>query len=148
MRALQETQAWIVSGSIVESVMVVAPPTLPQPALSDGESKVAMSDGELPVSKVQQSDEVEHTLDRGLWVGTRAMQQGWKIFVKVSRSIRESAKLLIPWFHGQLMERVPTCQRCQELHHECYGLPDRVCSHCQCDKKTCQDVVVEGESVL
>ena len=70
-----------------------------------------MSNREIPVSKVQRSDEVEHTLDKGLWVGTGATWQGWKIFVKVSHSfIRESAKLLIPWFKGQLMERVPTCQ--------------------------------------
>ena len=44
-------------------------------ALSDGESKVVMSDGEVPVSK---SDEVEHMLDKGLWVGTGATQWGWK----------------------------------------------------------------------
>jgi len=25
------------------------------------------------------------------------------------------------------------------------GLPDWVCGQCQCDKKTCQDVMVEGE---
>jgi len=43
------------------------------------------------------------------------------------------------------MTQVPTCQRCQDLHHECYGLADRVCSQCQRDKKTCQDVVVKGE---
>src|SRR5882724_13725148 len=86
VRALQETQAWIASGGIIKSMVVAAPPTLPQPALSDGESEVTMSNGELPVSKVQWSDEVEHTLDKGLWVGIGATQRGWKIFVKVSRS--------------------------------------------------------------
>ena len=45
-----------------------------------------MSDGEVPVSKVQWSDKVEHMLDKGLWVGTGAMRRGWKIFVKVSCS--------------------------------------------------------------
>ena len=45
-----------------------------------------MSDGELPVSKVQRLDEVEHMLDKGLWVGTGATWRGWKIFVKVSCS--------------------------------------------------------------
>jgi len=40
---------------------------------------------------------------------------------------------------------VPRCQRCQALNHECYGLSDKVCGRCQQDKKTCQDVVVEGK---
>jgi len=44
------------------------------------------------------------------------------------------------------MMRVPTCQLCWDLRHECYGIADWVCGQCQCDKKTCQDVVVEGES--
>src|SRR5882724_4928425 len=44
------------------------------------------------------------------------------------------------------MARTPTCQRCQALQHECYGLPDQVCGRCQRDKKTCQDVVVVGKS--
>src|SRR5882724_7583298 len=54
--------------------------------------------------------------------------------------------LLIFFSQDQLMTRAPTCQRCQSLRHECYGLPDRVCGRCQRDKKTCQDVVVEGKS--
>jgi len=33
-QALQDTQVWIVSGGIVENVVVVAPPTLPQPVTS------------------------------------------------------------------------------------------------------------------
>ena len=40
---------------------------------------------------------------------------------------------------------VPRCQRCQALNHECYGLSDKVCGRCQRDKKTCQDVIVEGK---
>jgi len=31
------------------------------------------------------------------------------------------------------------------LEHKCYGLADKVCGWCQCDKKMCQDVLVEGE---
>ena len=73
VHALQETQAWIASGGIVESVVVVAPPTLSRPDLSDGKSEVATSDREPPVSKVKWSDEVEHSLDKGLWAGTGAM---------------------------------------------------------------------------
>jgi len=87
MRALQETQAWIALGGIVESVVVVAPPTLSRPDLSDGESEVMTSDGEPPVSKIKQSDEVEHSLDKGLWAGTGATRRGWQIFVKVRRSL-------------------------------------------------------------
>src|SRR5882724_8475742 len=66
------------------------PPTLPPPlAHSDGESKVGVSDAELPsphqiIPKVHQADDVEHTLDKGLWVGTGAMRQGWRIYVGVS----------------------------------------------------------------
>ena len=42
-------QAWITTGGIVANMVVVAPPTLPQPmAHSDGESKVRISDEELP----------------------------------------------------------------------------------------------------
>src|SRR5882724_4166046 len=88
--ALQDTGAWIAAGGIVEQVVVAPPPTLSQPLPpSDGESEAGVSDKELPspqqlVPKVQRSDEVEHTLDKGWWAGTRATQQGWKIFVKAS----------------------------------------------------------------
>src|SRR5882724_6662427 len=54
--------------------------------------------------------------------------------------------LLILSVQDQLMTHVPTCQQCQALRHECYGLPDWVCGRCQRDKKTCQDVVVVGKS--
>src|SRR5882724_7494675 len=77
-RALQDMGAWIAASGIVEQVVVAPPPTLPQPsAPSDSESEVGVSDKELPspqqlVPKVQQSDAVEHALDKGLWAGTGA----------------------------------------------------------------------------
>jgi len=36
----------------------------------------------------------------------------------------------------------PTCQHCRDLCHKCYGIADRVCGQCQCNKKTCQGVMV------
>ena len=84
--------AWITAGGIVEQVVVAPPLTLPQPsAPSGGESEVGVSNEELPlpqqlVLKVQQSDVVEHALDKGLWAGTGATRRGWKIFVKASPS--------------------------------------------------------------
>ena len=45
------------------------------------------------------------------------------------------------------MEWSTICKHCQTLGHEFYGLADKVSSQCQWDKKTCQDIVVEGESV-
>ena len=89
-QALQDMGAWIASGGVVKQVVVVPPPTLPQPAApSDGESKVGASDAELPsplqiIPKVRQADDVEHTLDKGLWVGTGAKRQGWRIYIGVS----------------------------------------------------------------
>ena len=77
--ALQDMGAWIAAGRIIEQVVVAPPLTLSQPsAPSDGESEVGVSDEELPspqqlVPKVQQSDAVEHSLDKGLWAGTGAM---------------------------------------------------------------------------
>jgi len=78
-QALQDMGAWIAAGGIVEQVVVVPPLTLPQPSAPSGsESEVGVSDEELPspqqlVPKVQQSDMVEHALDKGLWAGTGAM---------------------------------------------------------------------------
>ena len=77
-RALQDTGAWIASGGIIKQVVVAPPLTFPLlVAPSDGESKVGVSDAELPspfqiVPKVHQADDVEHTLNKGLWVGTGA----------------------------------------------------------------------------
>ena len=56
--------------------------------------------------------------------------------------------LLIGCTQGELSTWSLVCQQCQALSHECYGLPNKVCGQCQRDKKTCQDVVVEGESLL
>jgi len=70
--------------------VVAPPPTLPPPvAPSDGESEVGVSNAELPsphqiVPKVRQADDVENTLDKGLWVGTGAKRRGWRIYVGVS----------------------------------------------------------------
>ena len=83
---------WIASGGVVEQEVVAPPPTLPRPlAPSDGESEVGVSNTELPsprqiVPKVCQADDIEHTLDKGLWVGTGAMRRGWKIFVNMHLS--------------------------------------------------------------
>jgi len=145
--------AWIASGGLIKQVVVVPPPTIPQPsAPSNGESEVGASDAELPsphqlIPKVRQVDDMEHTLDKGLWVGTGVTCHGWKIFVHVSflSVLFASTELLILHVQDQLMAHVPTCQRCQTLRHKCYGFPDWVCGQCQCDKKTCQDVMVKGE---
>ena len=65
-------KAWLATGGISKQVAMGAPPTLPRPqAPSDRESEVRASNEELPspqqvVSKLQQSDDVEHTLDKGV----------------------------------------------------------------------------------
>ena len=33
------------------------------------------------------------------------------------------------------------------IGHECFGLANKVCGQCQHDKKMCQDILVEGESL-
>src|SRR5882672_7086450 len=43
---------------------------------------------------------------------------------------------------GELVTRVPTCERCTQLKHACYRLPEKVCGCCQCDKKPCLDPVM------
>jgi len=79
VQALQDTKVWIASSGVVEQVVVAPLPTLPQPtAPSDGESKIVVSDAELPsplqvIPKVCQADDIEHTLNKGLWMGTGAM---------------------------------------------------------------------------
>jgi len=83
-------QAWIASCGIIKQVAVAAPLNLPSPqAPSDGKSEVGASKEKLPspqqfMSKVQQSDDVKHILNKGVWAATLAMHQGWKIFVDVS----------------------------------------------------------------
>src|SRR5882724_3907396 len=151
-RALQDTKAWIASGGIVEQVVVAAPPTLPHPhGPNDGESEVGVSDEELPsprrlVSKVRRSDNVEHILDKGVWVGTGATRQGRRIFVKVRVFLLGIVPSLISRVQDKLMTQAPICQCCRTLRHECYGLAVKACGQCQHDKKPCQDLVVEGES--
>ena len=92
MQALLDMKVWITSGGVIEQVAVATLPTAPQPmAPSNSESKVGASDAELPsprqvIPKVCQVDNMEHTLDKGLWVGTGATQWGWNVFVNVSFS--------------------------------------------------------------
>src|SRR5882724_6222741 len=151
VRALQDTKAWIASGGIVEQVVVAPPLTLPLPlGPNDGKSEVGVSDEELPsprrlVSKVRRSDNVEHILDKGVWAGTGAMQRGGRIFVKVRVFLPGIVPSLISRVQDKLMTWAPICQRCRTLRHECYGLAAKACGQCQCDKKPCQDLVVEGE---
>src|SRR5882724_2156524 len=77
-RALQDMGAWITASGIIEQVVVVPPLTLSQPPPpSNGELEVGVSDKELPspqqlIPKMRQSDKVEHTHDKVLWVGTGA----------------------------------------------------------------------------
>ena len=74
----------------MEQVVVVKLPTLSQPtAPSDSKSKVKASDAKLLspcqiISKVRKVDDMEHTLNKGLWAGTGAMCQGWKVFANMS----------------------------------------------------------------
>jgi len=85
-------KAWITSGGVIDQVAVATLPTVPQPmAPSDGESEVRASNTKLPsphqvIPKVCQVDNVKHTLEKGLWAGPGAMQQGWNIFVNMSIS--------------------------------------------------------------
>ena len=87
-RVLKHMQASVASGGIVEQAVVAIPLTLPPPRdLSDGESKVGVSELPSPhklVPKVRQADNVEHPLDKGLWVGTGAMRRGWEIYVNIN----------------------------------------------------------------
>src|SRR5882724_3423563 len=108
-----------------------APPTLPLPvAPSNGESEVGASDAELPsplhiVPKVCQADDVEHTLDKGLWVGTGAKRWGWRIYVGVSVCLSLSSRPHTdPLFSGSTDDCALMCQQCQALRHECYSLPN------------------------
>jgi len=148
-------KTWIVTGRVAEPATVepvkTALPTNPTPLVrSNGKSEVGASNEELPspwqvVSKVGLSDEVEHILDKGVWVATPAMHQGWRIFVAVSHLYFFLGLLLIFCTHGKLREHVLICLHFQTLNHECYSLTEKVCSQCQWDKKTCQYVIVEGE---
>jgi len=81
-------QAWITTDgaagpATVEPVRIM-PPTNSRPLVtSDNESKVRVSDKELPtlqsiMSKVWQ---VEHVLDKGAWVAMPAKCHGWEIYI-------------------------------------------------------------------
>ena len=87
-QALQATKTWIATRGTVATDM-------PAPAnnASDSESEVPVMEDvpqeELPtphrlLHKVLQSDQVEHTLDKGVWATMPATCQSWKIFVEVS----------------------------------------------------------------
>ena len=91
--ALRATKAWIVTGRPATPMTVVTDMRAPPAQASDGESEahgsVGSPDEELPTPrrlfpKVLQSDQVEHTLDKGAWTSTPATRQGWRIFVAVS----------------------------------------------------------------
>jgi len=85
-------KAWIVTSGMAASVPVATGAPAPPNHTSDGESEVGVSDAELPtpqkhLSKVQQADEVEHVLDKGLWAATPATHWGWQIFIDVSSAL-------------------------------------------------------------
>ena len=160
--ALQSMKAWIVTGGISDSMTVdpiatTFPNDTRPPPETEGESEVQGSDVEpdkkLPtpcqlVSKVWCLDQVEHTLNKGVWVAMPALHQEWKIFIAVSDTIPFPILSLIFHIQGKLMEWVLRCQRCQTLHHKCYSLANKVCGWCQCNKKTCHNVVIEDEFPL
>ena len=87
---LKETWAWIMTGGAVLGTMVPMTPTIPRPlGTSNSESKVSVSNGELPsprqaMSKVWLANDVKHTLDKGVWEATPATHRGWRIFMEVS----------------------------------------------------------------
>ena len=88
-QALKHTKVWIVTGGVTASTVMVPDGPVPSDPASAGESKVGASDEELPtprkvLSKVWQVDDIEHVLDKGVWVVTPAKCRGWQIFVQVS----------------------------------------------------------------
>jgi len=128
--ALQDTQAWIASGGIVDNMVVAAPPTLPQPVAPVTVNLRLRYQTETPCSKVQQSDKVEHMLDKGcgwglgLCDGLEDFRQG----EPVSSCSWVITDLPCP---GSVMAWIPTCQCCQALRHDCYGLAAKACGQCQ-----------------
>ena len=162
MWALLPTKAGVVTGGIADSTMVdpivtTSPNDIRPPPESEGESEVHGSDGEpdkkLPtpcqlVSKVQQSDQVERTLSKGAWAVMPALCQGWKLYITVIDTFLFIMLSLIFCVQGKMMEQFMRSQHCQTLRHECYSLANKVCGQCQCDKKTCHDVVIEGKFPL
>ena len=93
VQALQATKAWIIIGGVANSATMVTAVPAPTDNVDEGQSEAPGSGGapqdELPtlcqlVPKVLQSDQVEHTLDKGAWATMPATCQGWKIFITVS----------------------------------------------------------------
>ena len=84
-------QAWIATGGAAGPVTVepvrIIPPTNSRPlVMSDSESKVRVSDKELPtlqriMFKVWWVDDVEHVLHKGVWFAMPAKCHGWEIYI-------------------------------------------------------------------
>ena len=85
-------------------------------AASNGKSEVNEADPgsgveEQPVvSKVRAQDLVRHILDKGQWLETPAVHQGWKIFLQVSHFLSlydAGADLLLPGYSGLVTLEMP-----------------------------------------
>ena len=108
-QALHVMKAWIVTGGVAASATMVTNMPAPTDNADEGESEAPGSEGapqdELPtlcwlVPKVLQSDQVEHTLDKGTWATMPATCQGWKIFVAVSNGYLSSTPNLSSAFRA------------------------------------------------
>ena len=86
-RSLAVNQTWIMNGG---TVAVPSPPPRPSAGSNCEPEVVAPDEDEEPpspqlvVSKVQQSDDIKHVLNKGPWAATLAVHQGWKVFIDVS----------------------------------------------------------------
>jgi len=86
--ALQEMKAWIATSGVAASAAVVTDVPAPPIHASHGESKVGVSDEELPtlqkvLSKVWWAEDIKHVLDKGVWAAMPAMHQGWQSLIQV-----------------------------------------------------------------
>jgi len=91
---LTVNQEWIKNSGVTDSTTVYAfmtalPPLSQPPDASNEESEIKASDEALPLlqwimPKVKLSDEVDHTLYKGVWVATPATCQAWEIYMMVS----------------------------------------------------------------
>jgi len=82
----------VANPTTMNSIMTYFPMLSKPQDLSDRESEVETSNEVLPslqwiVLKVQLLDEVEHILDKGVWVVMPAIHWGWEIFVAVSTPV-------------------------------------------------------------
>ena len=127
-QALQVTKAWIVTSGVAASTTVVTDVPAHANNASDSESEVPGSEDtpqeELPtpcqlLPKMLQSDQVEHTIDKGVWAAMPATCQGWKIFIVVSDRSFFFVPSLIFHAQGQLMRHNLIFQHCVTI-----------CSHC------------------